>query len=111
MNIDRFSPATVGEDKIKLAVHSETIPKVGFVCEIGIDYSKCLPEGASLPIEVVVQGPSEASYRTRTYRSSKPSQFSFTPREVGEHLVLVRELSHNRWLGTVRLTVAGDIVG
>lgn len=111
MNLDRLSPATIGESKIQLAVNSDTIPKVGFICEVLIDYSKTFPEGPSLPIEVVVQGPSESSYRARTYRSTRPSQFSFTPREVGEHLVLVRELSHNRWVGTVRLTVAGDING
>lgn len=111
MNIDRLSPATVGEDKIKLGVDPATLPKVGFVCEVLIDYSKCSPEGVSLPLECVVQGPTAASYMSKMYRAKRPTQFSFFPSEVGEHLVIVREIAHNRWVGTLHITVAGDIGG
>lgn len=108
MNIDRLSPATIGEDKIVCKLDSASLVLVGYTVQVSFDYSKCLPEGASLPLEVIVQGPTEASYLAKMYRSLRPVQFSFIPSEVGEHLVLIREVAHNRWTGQLRIVVAGD---
>jgi hypothetical protein len=109
MNLDELSPATIGEDKIGLTQDVSTIAQVGKVLQIDVDYSAVdLIGGVSLPIDVIVQGPTEAGFLARVYRNYKPVSISFVPVEAGDHLVLIREQAHNRWVGRLIVTVAGD---
>lgn len=109
MNIDILSPAYVGEDRIKLSLDPSTDPpRVGQAVAIRVDYSRSEPEGASLPLDFIVQGPSENSYHERVYRRYKPARLAFVPSEAGEHLVLLREQHHNRWFGKLVVVVEGD---
>lgn len=110
MNIDELSPAYVGEDRIKLSVDPNTDPPtVGKVVAIYIDYDACDPEGASLPFDFIVQGPTYTSYIERTYRRRRPVRLAFIPSEVGSHLILLREQRHNRWFGRLVIDVKGDL--
>jgi hypothetical protein len=57
---------------------------------------------------MLVQAPSPAGFRRVAYEGAPPLTLDFTPIEGGLHLVVLRERFHNRWLGKLRLTVAGD---
>lgn len=109
MKIDDFSPAYIGEDKIVLSLDASTpTPKVFTSVQVAIDYSSAEPEGVVLPLELIIQGPTEASFVEKTYRKFRPDSISFKPIAAGEHLVLLREVAHNRWVGRLRIEVVGD---
>lgn len=110
MNIDEFSPATVGEEMIALTLDSSTpTPKVFLIVQVNVDYSDALDAGGpALPLDFIVQGPSAVSYKENVFRRFLPRTLSFVPIEAGEHLVLLREQAHNRWIGRLRVIVAGD---
>lgn len=109
MNIDDLSPATIGEDKIALTVDPSTDPPTALrAVQINVDYAATEPFGVALPLDMIVQGPTEDSYVERTFRRFKPTTLSFVPLAAGEHLVLLRETAHNRWIGRLRITVVGD---
>jgi len=109
MNIDELSPPTIGEDKIVLVLDASTVaPQVFHAVQINVDYSNTLPEGVALPLDMIVQGPDADSYKERVFRKYKPQTLSFVPLAAGEHLVLLREQAHNRWVGRIVVTVLGD---
>jgi hypothetical protein len=64
--------------------------------------------GLSPPIVVTVKAPSAAHFERHVFYRTAPAQISFTPREGGEHLVSVRELAHNRFFGSLVVSVAGE---
>jgi hypothetical protein len=108
MNIDELSPATIGEDKIALSLDPSTDPAQALkAVQINVDYSEA-EGGVALPLDFIVQGPTEESYIGRTFRRFRPSALSFVPVAAGEHLVLLREQGHNRWVGRLRITIVGD---
>lgn len=108
MNIDELSPATIGEEKITLQLDPGTNAKVFSVVQVNVDYSPAEPAGVAVPLDFIIQGPSVSSYRERVFRRSRPNTLSFVPIEAGEHLVLLREQAHNRWIGRLIVTIAGD---
>jgi hypothetical protein len=109
MNIDTLSPSYVGEDKIVLTLDASTSnPRAFTPVQIDVDYSACAPAGVELPLELIIQGPTPASYREKTYRKFVPKSISFQPIASGEYLVLLREVAHNRWIGKLRIQVTGD---
>jgi hypothetical protein len=110
MNIDELSPATIGEDKIVLAVDPSTDPPTALkAVQINVDYGKADAEGGvALPLDLIIQGPTQESYIARTYRRFVPKTLSFVPIAAGVHLVLLREQAHNRWVGRLRIVVIGD---
>jgi len=108
MNIDELSPAYIGEDRILLSVDPSTPPRVGDVCQINVDYSGCEPEGTAVPMEMVIQGEGANGFQERTFRRRRPLQLLFVPTIAGEHLVILREINHNRWLGRLRVAVVGE---
>lgn len=109
MNIDQLSPATIGEDKIALSLDASTNPATALrAVQVNVDYSAAGEAGIALPLDLIVQGPTEDGYIERTFRRFKPSTISFVPLAAGEHLVLLREQAHNRWVGRLRINVVGD---
>ena len=109
MNIDDLSPATIGEDKITLSVDASTDPPTALkAVQIDVDYSAAAPFGIELPLDMIVQGPTEDCYIERTFRRFVPNTLSFVPLAAGEYLVVLREVAHNRWVGRLRFTVVGD---
>lgn len=113
MNLDEVSPAYVGEERIALQVDPSTDALVGRVVQVDLDYSGCDPEGPSLPLQLTIRPPDskKAGAVTKTFRDRVPSQISFVPQQAGTHLVMVKELAHNRWIGRLSLEIAGDLVG
>lgn len=107
--LDELSPSYLGERRIDLTVDpSVTLLGANRSILVNVDYSRTLPEDVLLPLILIVQGPSAASYRRREIRRAKIDSFAFRPIEGGPHLVLLREAAHNRWYGRLRLTVEGE---
>lgn len=108
MNIDELSPAYIGEDKIGLSLDVSTTPALAMkAVQVNVDYTDA-EGGVALPLDMIVQGPTEDGYIERTFRRFRPNTLSFVPATAGEHLVLLREQAHNRWVGRLRVTVQGD---
>ena len=106
--LDLISPATVGEDRIVVTLtDADRRPTANISFAVELDYSACLPSGASPPIEVVFQGP-DTSIRERRIFRVLPSTVVLTPRAGGPHLILVKELHHNEWQGRLVVDVVGD---
>lgn len=109
--IEEISPATIGEDKIVLALDPATlVPRALAPVLITVDVSACEPEGLVLPLELIIQAPSASGCRRHILRRLVPKSLSFIPKEGGLHGVVLRELVHNRWLGKLRVEVLGDPV-
>jgi len=113
---DEISPRTLGEDRFDLTLDvPEGLDVLDFVARahslvtVNVSYERADPEGALLPLEFVVVGPSGDSTRqTRHFQRFAPSTITFRPREGGETLVVLRELYHNRWFGRLVIDVEGD---
>lgn len=107
--IDDISPSYAGEDRLVLALDSDSLePAAGAAVNITVDYSACDPEGTQLPLQLVVSGPVPGLYKRRLIRRTRPTRVSFFPVAGGEYLVLLGEVFHNRWHGTLVVQVAGD---
>ena len=66
--------------------------------------------GVELPLELIVQGTSDGSYQHRVFSRLTPALLAFTPREGEAHSVALRETGHNRWWGSLRFQVAGELL-
>lgn len=107
--LDEISPREVGEDRLRLQLTSPNQLLRAFEpILINVDYSRALPEGVVLPLELTVTAPSEVNSVRVVYPRFIPQQVAFTPREGGSHLVRVAELYHNQWWGKLVLEIAGD---
>jgi len=107
--IEEICPEYIGEERIALSVDPSSAPRAFQSVLIAIDYSLCDPEGgAVLPLEMLVQGPSPSSFRRLVFSRTKPAEIVITPREGGRHLVVLREMAHNRFHGKVAFDVAGE---
>jgi hypothetical protein len=110
--IDEISPPYIGEDKITLALADPAAAVLAFVpFQITVDYSASLEEepkvGLVLPLELIFQSPTGSYVRT-LFERSKPSSLLLVPRRRGDHLILLREMFHNRWQGRLIVSVQGD---
>lgn len=107
--IDSIAPAYIGEDLIRLQLNESTRkPRVGQPVIVQVDYSASFAHGGvSLPVERIIQGPLASDRKTHIYRRFRPSILTFVPTIPGEHLVLLRELHHNLFVGMLTLQVAG----
>jgi hypothetical protein len=105
---EELSPSYLGEDRID--VTCDTTQKLAAFSPItvGFGYTRCAPEGASLPLELIVQGPNAGSFVRKYFTRGLPSVFIFTPKEGGAHLVRLAELSHNYWFGALVIPITGE---
>jgi hypothetical protein len=107
--IEEICPEYIGEERITLSLDPSISPRAFQSLLLEIDYSLCDPEGgAVLPLELLVQGPSPSSFRRRVITRSRPAEIVVTPREGGRHLVVLREMAHNRFHGKIAFDVAGE---
>lgn len=107
--IDDLSPTFVGEEALELALSAETPNPAAFgAVTLDVDYSGAGEAGTALPLELIVAAPTRAGYVHRYFRHQRPPSLTFFPVEGGEHLVLLREVGHNRYHGKLLVDVAGD---
>jgi hypothetical protein len=107
-HIDELSPSYIGEDRIDVALDRDAVATANTSMVVTVDYSRCAPAGATLPLELIVQGPSAESYQRRVFTRLLPSQVVVKPIEGGPHLIVLREVAHNRWWGRLRVQVDGE---
>lgn len=61
------------------------------------------------PFEVTLSsGFSPPSFQRRIYRERLPSTLTFYPREGGPHLLRVREIYHQQYVGTLKFVAQGE---
>jgi hypothetical protein len=111
VQIDAIAPPEIGEDRFSLSVNSLCLPLLALnQAIIDIDYSAAGSVGFELPIEFIVQPPSNdgSGYVRRVYRKHAPPSIAFMPITAGRHLILVKECCHNRWQGRLVIDVGGD---
>jgi len=108
--LDEICPLYYGEDRIDLSLTSSAKPLAFQQVTIGVSYTRTLPQGVVLPLEMIVQGPSAQSYLRRVYSRAKPTVLLFSPKEGGSHLVLLREYGHNKWHGALIIYVDGPLL-
>lgn len=109
--VDDIAPSYLREERIDLTLAvGQPEPRAFFaiLCDVGTLRTK--PAGLVLPLILEVQGPSAASYERTEYHHAVPGQIVFVPREGGRHLVTLREAAHNRWFGSLRVDVAGELL-
>ncbi len=106
---DDIAPEYVKARRLRLQLDPNTgTPRARQSIVIFVDYEDTLPEGIVLPLILEVQGPSTASYQRKEFLRTNPASLVVTPKEGGDHTVILREAAHNRWWGSVRFTATGD---
>jgi hypothetical protein len=107
--LDDFSPPNYGARRITLSLNRATkVPTANGTVIVDVDYSGAENEGGCvLPLEEVVQAPTIDGYSKRTH-SVFPSQLTVRVLSAGEHMVVLRETSHNGFFGSLRFVAAGD---
>jgi hypothetical protein len=108
--IDELSPAYVRDKRINLTLDVGARPRANSSVLVSVSYARTLPEGVALPLVLEVQGPSHRSYVRRDYTRAAPGSVIFTPQEGGPFVVTLREVGHNRWWGSLNLTVEGELI-
>jgi hypothetical protein len=107
--LDELSPPYLREERIDLTLDESIVTPAAFSSVlVNVDYARTLPEGVMLPLIMEVQGPSAQSYIRREFMRQAPDTLIFTPSEGGPHLVVLREVAHNRWWGRLHLSVEGE---
>ena len=106
--IDEISPSYLGDDRIALTLATTGALAAFAPISFAVDYSACLPEGIMLPLELIVQGPGAGSYQRRVFSRRAPNSLTFKPREGGSHLVILREVAHNRYWGRAKIKITGE---
>jgi len=107
--IDEINPPNVGEEKLRLTLDAPDAQLLAHVpFQVNVNYDDALPEGVTLPLELVLQGPQAGQRHRRLFTRSRPSSLLLTPDTGGRHFVLLRELFHNRWQGQLFVDVEGD---
>jgi hypothetical protein len=106
---EELSPGYIREKRIDLTLDpSNTQPSAFQPVLINVSYARTAPQGTMFPLILEVQGPSAESYQKRVFLRVAPGSLIFTPREGGPHKVILREVAHNRWWGSLALDVAGE---
>jgi hypothetical protein len=107
--LDEICPLTVKAEAISLQLANPLVPARAFrAIDIAASYTKTSPEGVRLPLELLITGPSPKSFQRHFFRRSVPSIVTFTPKEGGLFNVVLREVGHNLWTGSLSITVAGE---
>lgn len=107
--IDIICPDTVGDEKISMQLDADNPTPLAHVpFAVDVDYSGVGNVGISLPIEMIFQGPVAGQLQRRVFKHSAPSSLLLTAQSGGRHLVLLREMFHNRWQGQLFVDVEGE---
>ena len=106
---DELCPEYVGEQRITLTLDDALTPiRARSTVFINVDYDDCDPEGAVLPLVFTVTTERGMTFKRTVFRRTAPAQVSFIPTEGGLHTVRLAEFAHNRWFGSLTVTVLGD---
>ena len=108
-SLDQLCPMYVGSEALGLSLADPAATRRAFnSISVNVDYSGAGSEGVRFPLELLIKGPSVSNFRRHIYRRTTPPSFSFKPIEGGQHLVVLREVGHNRLIGKLAIAVDGD---
>ena len=105
--LDEISPEYLRDQRLSLRLQDATQPAAGRASVLVLDYTRAAPEGVSPPLVFEAKGPSRLGYQ-RTVFYTPPRTIVWVPREGGTHQVTIRELGHNKWFGSLSVSVAGE---
>lgn len=106
---DELCPDYVGEKRITLNLDDALATnRARTAVLVDVDYSECDPEGVVLPLVLTISTERATTFERRVFRRKAPTQISFMPREGGLYTVRLAEFAHNRWFGSLVVTVLGD---
>lgn len=106
---DELCPEYVGEKRITLNLDDALATiRARTTVFLNIDYSGCEPEGVALPLVFTVTTERGSTFERRVYKRVAPTQIGFVPREGGLFTIRLAEFAHNRWFGSLEVTVQGD---
>jgi hypothetical protein len=109
--IDELSPAYLREKRIDLTLDPTNVQVAAFgSILVQVSYARALPQGVVMPLILEVRGPSAQSYQRRLFTRNAPASFVWRPCEGGVHKLILREAAHNRWWGSLRVVVAGELL-
>jgi hypothetical protein len=112
--LDMFDPPTARSPELTLALARPLDPlRANTAIDVTVSLSALAIEtGLALPLILSITSPSSASRgrapTRRLFTHAVPTSFSFTPREGGDHLVVLSEAAHNLFHGVLLVEVAGD---
>lgn len=106
---DELCPDYVGDSRIvlNLADPTETL-RARTPIRISVNYDACDPEGVRLPLVLTVTTERNTTFSRQVFRRMAPTTVTIVPIEGGTHTVRLAEFAHNRWGGTITLSVLGD---
>lgn len=100
----------VGEERFRLLLSRDNLnPRAFAILTVEVDYSACEPEGVVLPLEMTVTGANQSFFQRTLITRSLPSTLFIRPTQGGEYLIRLAELGHNRWFGTLIVSVEGNL--
>jgi hypothetical protein len=99
----------IREKRLVLSVDpANPTPRANQSVLINIDYSKTDPVGLVLPLVFEIAGPTQRT--SREFTLDKPEFIPWIPREGGRHKLMLREVAHNLWWGSLEVDVLGDAI-
>ena len=105
--LDAISPDYLRDQRFRIQVsQGMSAPRVQQGTELVFDYASAKPQGAMGPLVFEAKGTTPGSYQRRDF-AIPPSTIVWIPTEPGLHQLTLREASHNRWFGVLKVTVAG----
>lgn len=109
-SLDILSPSDVRTRRITLALARPFDRRLAFrPIELSVRLTgAALTAGIVLPLELTVTSATLANFYRHVFTRVAPTSVTFTPREGGEHLVRLREVTHNKWWGALVVVVEGD---
>jgi hypothetical protein len=106
---DELCPDYVGASRITLTLDDATATiRARSTVFIDVNYDDCDPEGVVLPLVLTVTTERGTTFTRTNFTRTAPTQVSFVPREGGLYTVRLAEFGHNRWFGSLTVTVLGD---
>jgi len=115
--LDIMSPTYIGEKKLTVEVDpaSELLTNRPITINFGYDNAivSNFNHSVNLPLQLIVQpgfgeGGTGNGFISKTFRQSRPSSYTFSVPSSGNYLVTLREMYHNRWFGSLTISVTGD---
>lgn len=108
--VDEISPSYMGSNFITLQLDSsQTAPMALDSVTLDVDYSRTDAYGGTVaPLELVIRPPTDSNLIRKVFNDTLPKTISFTPQEGGPHLVVLREVAHNRFVGILSFNVEGE---
>jgi hypothetical protein len=107
---DEICPGYIGTELITISLALPDIEPRSFqYVLLNVDYSATDEIGGIvLPLELMVTAPTISNFRRTIFDLVATPQLSFQPQEAGEHLIVLREVAHNRVYGKLLIQVAGE---